>query len=184
MTLADTARWRLREAGPDDADALALVGAATFLESYARLVEGEAIIEHCRQQHSPAAYRALFEAGAQAWLGTIEPGDAPIGFALACAPDLDLARAGDWELRRIYALSRFQGEALGHALLGAVLAAAGRQGHRRLVLGVKEDNHRAIAFYRRQGFEQIGTRRFCVGCRTFDDLVLARPVRAQQGMPA
>ena len=43
----------------------------------------------------------------------------------------------------------------------------------RLVLGVKNDNHRAIGFYTKQGFRQIGTRRFDVGGTLYDDVVLA-----------
>ena len=54
-----------------------------------------------------------------------------------------------------------------HALDGAA-------GHDRLVLGVKNDNHRAIAFYTKQGFAQIATRRFDVGGTLYDDVVLAR----------
>ena len=45
---------------------------------------------------------------------------------------------------------------------------------RRLLLGVKDDNHRAIAFYTKQGFRQIATRRFDVGGTLYDDVVLAR----------
>ena len=44
----------------------------------------------------------------------------------------------------------------------------------RLLLGVKQDNERAIGFYRKQGFEQIATRRFDVGGTFYDDVVLAR----------
>ncbi len=55
-------------------------------------------------------------------------------------------------------------------------AVAGAAGHDRLLLGVKADNHRAIAFYRKQGFKPIATRQFNVGGTLYDDLVLARPL--------
>ena len=38
---------------------------------------------------------------------------------------------------------------------------------------MKNDNHRAIGFYTKQGFRQIGTRRFDVGGTLYDDVVLA-----------
>ena len=44
----------------------------------------------------------------------------------------------------------------------------------RLLLGVKDDNHRAISFYAKHRFETVGTRRFDVGGKTYDDFVLAR----------
>lgn len=163
--------WRLRPAGPDDADALALVGAATFLESFAGLIDGAGLVAHCTQAHSAEAYRAYFAGGAKAWLAEIEPGGAPVGYALSCEPEIDHAEAGDIELKRIYLLSRFQGSVISSALMQAVIADA--RGRSRLLLGVKDDNHRALSFYAKHGFETIGTRRFDVGGKTYDDFVLA-----------
>jgi ribosomal protein S18 acetylase RimI-like enzyme len=165
--------WTVRPAGLDDTSALALVGAATFLETFAGMIDGSAIVGHCAAHHSPEAYATLFAKGAQAWLGNAE-GDAPIGYALLAQPDLEAALPGDIELKRIYSLSRFHGSGLGGALMAA--AVAGASGHERLLLGVKADNHRAIAFYRKQGFDPIATRQFNVGGKVYDDLVLARPL--------
>lgn len=166
--------WRIRPAGPEDADALSLVGSATFLESFAGLVDGAGIVAHCLRHHSADAYRAYFAKGAKAWLVEVEPGHAPVGYALTCEPELELARPGDLELKRIYLLSRFQGSAISGVLLRHACEAA--EGRARLLLGVKDDNHRAIAFYRKNGFETIGTRHFDVGGKTYNDLVLARPL--------
>ena len=166
--------WSIRRAGIGDTDALALVGCATFLDAYAGAIDGAGLIEHCLHQHSPAAYRSYLESGAEAWLVELAPGGAPIGYALACEPELEQAQAGDWELKRIYVLSRFQGTGVSAALLDAVLSKA--QDRRRLLLGVKNDNHRALRFYRKHGFIDAGTRTFQVGAQRYDDLVLARPL--------
>ena len=166
--------WTIGEAGSDDAAALALIGAATFLETFAGVIDGDAIVGHCAAKHREAAYRALLADGARAWLAQAQPGGAPIGYALVGAPDLDAARDGDIELKRIYALSRFHGTGMGAQLMDRAVAAAA--GHRRLLLGVYAQNHRAIAFYRKQGFADIGTRRFDVGGKYYDDLVLARSI--------
>jgi len=164
--------WRIRPADTVDAERLALVGAATFLESFAGVVDGGGIVAHCAQQHSAGKYRNYLNMGARAWLAEVGPGAAPVGYALACKPELEQAQDGDLELKRIYLFSRFQGSGIASALMQAVLAAA--DGHERLLLGVKDDNHRALAFYRKHGFEVIGTRRFDVGGKTYDDHVLAR----------
>jgi ribosomal protein S18 acetylase RimI-like enzyme len=166
--------WRIRPAGPEDAEALALVGGATFLETFAGVIDGAGLVAHCTRQHAPESYRAYFAGGANAWLAEIEPGGAPVGYALLCAPEIEHAQPGDVELKRIYLLSRFQGSTIASALMQAVVAHA--QGARRLLLGVKDDNHRALSFYAKHGFETIGTRRFDVGGRTYDDFVLARPL--------
>ncbi|MFC0205297.1 GNAT family N-acetyltransferase [Novosphingobium soli] len=164
--------WRLRPAGAEDAEALALVGAATFLESFAGMIDGAGLVAHCARQHSADTYRAYLAAGAKAWLAEIEPGGAPIGYALMCAPEIEHAREGDVELKRIYLLSRFQGSTIASALMQAVVHAA--KGAQRLLLGVKDDNHRALSFYAKHGFETVGTRRFDVGGKAYDDFVLAR----------
>lgn len=168
--MADAA-WRIRPAGPDDIEALALVGAATFLETFAGVLDGPALVAHCARQHSAKIYRAYLANGARAWLAEALPGGAPVGYALLCQPELEQAREGDIELKRIYLFSRFQGGDIAKGLMEAVKAAS--SGHARLLLGVKDDNHRALAYYRKHGFETIGTRRFDVGGRTYDDFVLA-----------
>lgn len=168
--------WTIRPARADDADALALVGAATFLDTYAGAIDGAGVIAHCAKHHSAAANRSLLEGGASAWLVELAPGASPVGYALACEPELDQAQPGDWELKRIYVLTRFHGTGISAALMDTVIAAAGD--HARLLLGVKNDNHRALRFYRKHGFAEIGTRAFQVGAGVYDDLVLARPLNA------
>ncbi|UZK65905.1 GNAT family N-acetyltransferase [Sphingomonas sp. M1-B02] len=172
--MADGDTWRVREASADDARALALVGAATFLDAFAGVLQGEAIVAHCARVHSDAAYRNALAGGARAWLAESVTGGAPIGYALLGTPDLPGAQAGDVELKRIYLLARFHGSGAGAALMQAAVAAAG--GHERLLLGVYAGNARAIAFYRRQGFVPVGERQFDVGGTLHDDLVFARPL--------
>ncbi|SNS82778.1 Ribosomal protein S18 acetylase RimI [Sphingomonas laterariae] len=168
--------WQIRPAGQDDIGRLALVGAATFLESFAGILDGAAIVEHCARQHDAGVYARYLQAGASAWLAEAAEGGAPIGYALVTAPDLPGAEPGDLELKRIYTLSRCHGGGLGAALMRHAVDRAAAQGASRLLLGVYGQNARAIAFYRKQGFEQIGERRFRVGHRDYDDVVLARPL--------
>jgi ribosomal protein S18 acetylase RimI-like enzyme len=167
--------WHIRAAQAEDLDALALVGAATFLETFAGILDGPAIVAHCMKEHSAGAYQRYLAAGAEAWLAEAE-GAAPIGFALLAKADIPGGDpAADLELKRIYSLSRFHGTGLGPALMQTVVAAvAGRA--ERLLLGVYAGNARALAFYRKHGFEPIGERRFRVGAREYDDVVLARSV--------
>ncbi len=87
-------------------------------------------------------------------------------------PELDAGRDGDIELEKVFLLSRFHGSGIARDLVDA--AKAGARGHQRLLLGVKDDNRRAIAFYTKQGFRKIATRRFDVGGTLYDDVVLAR----------
>jgi ribosomal protein S18 acetylase RimI-like enzyme len=166
-------QWAIKPAGPEHAASLALVGAATFLESFAGILAGEDIVAHCASQNSPNIFGKYLAGGAKIWLAEADKG-APVGYAMLTAPDLPGAQAGDIELKRIYTLSRLHGSGVGGALMQAVTDAA--NGYQRLLLGVYRHNERAIAFYRKQGFEPVGTRQFKVGGTLYDDLVFAKPL--------
>lgn len=164
----------VQQVGPDDADTLALVGAATFLETFADTLPGADIVAHCNTQHSAKAYRQYMADGSAAWVATMPETFGPVGYSLVTAPDLPVPlAAGDLELKRIYLLSRFHGDGTGWALLKASIDYARLAGAPRLLLGVYQHNEQAIGFYRRAGFEQIGTRRFQVGQNQYDDGVFA-----------
>lgn len=168
---------RIRPAGAEDAAALALVASATFLEAYAGLVPVADMIAHCESQNSADAFRTALADGARAWLVEAVRTGAPLGFALLTASVLPDPQPGDIELKRIYLLDRCKGQGLAGDLLDTVIAACG--GYRRLVLGTNRDNQRALGFYRKTGFEVIGTRNFTVGAQVFDDYILAKALENQ-----
>jgi len=178
MNKAMAERVHIRAAGQEDCVRLSLVSSATFLETYAGEIDGDALVAYCEKAHDPAYLKACFEKGAKAWL--VELDSAPIGYALLSPPDLDAAIEGDVELKKIYLLSRFHGSGIAAQLFNAAKHQA--QGYRRLLLGVKKDNSRAISFYKKQGFAQISTRRFDVGGTLYDDVVLALDL--EQEFPA
>jgi diamine N-acetyltransferase len=167
--------WNVRRADRDDAARLALVGAATFLETFADVLDGDSIVAHCENAHAAAQYREHLDAGASAWLGETANAS-PVAYALLAAPALPGARedGSDIELKRIYLLSRFQGTGLGGTLMRVAVDEAARRGAARLLLGVYAHNHRALGFYRKNGFAPIGERKFRVGARDYDDVILAR----------
>jgi len=176
--------FALRECSLEDAPTLALVGSATFLEAYAGLLPAESILWHTSTNHSTQAYENLLaQTGSRAWVAEISPTwasgrGAPIGYAVLSAPDFapEMVASGDLELKRIYTFSRFQGLNVGQKLFDAVLAAAQSRRTARLLLGVHRDNHRALAFYARNGLSKVGTRQFRLGDNVYDDLVLGRAI--------
>lgn len=168
---------RLQPCTVDDAATLALIGGATFLDAFAGVLDGESIVAHCHKQHNADVYRHYFEdAQTQAWLATVEPGQAPVGYAMLTTPELPLddLTDRDIELKRIYVLTRFQRFGVGAQLLERAAAHAIAARKRRLLLGVHAENARALRFYRKNGFEQVGVRTFQVGRSTFHDLVLGK----------
>jgi GNAT superfamily N-acetyltransferase len=145
----------VRQAGSGDAARLALVAKATFLETFAGLLDGADILAHCKREHDEAAcWKWLADPDAQLWLAETEQGGAPIGFALLARPSLPIPTGErDLELKRIYLFSRFHGSGGGKALFEAALVEARRRGSKRLLLGVNAGNERARAFYAKIGFQ-------------------------------
>ncbi|MCP3733610.1 GNAT family N-acetyltransferase [Sphingomonas sp. RP10(2022)] len=168
--------WRLRRASQRDAPAVALVAGASFLATFAGILDGADIVAHVAKNSS--VDRFAHWADDPASIVTIAEhaeGGAPIGYTLLTTPDLPIETGeGDTELRRIYTLPLAQGIGLGQALMTQAIADARTMGKTRLLLGVYAGNTRARGFYERQGFTIAGKRQYLVGSTLCDDLIYAR----------
>lgn len=171
----------IRRATVGDENALAVVGAATFLESFIDQITGPDLVKHCQTQHAPEAYSNYLTATDPryaCWLVEYLPTGAPIGYGVTCPPELPIeTHTHDIELKRIYSFSKFHGSGAGRMLSEAADAHGAALGCDRMLLGTYKDNHRAIAFYKREGYVQVGTRAFHVGDQVYDDIVMAKSLR-------
>ena len=167
----------IRQAVPGDEFALGMVGAATFLESYSEIIPGADIVAHCQKQHAPEIYKGYIasnDPNAACWIAEYTGTKAPIGFAVTSSvePPTVGGQPGDIELKRIYVFSKYHGTGTGRELMTQALKHAREVGAKRMLLGTYDQNHRAVAFYQRAGFEQIGERQFQVGTQIFNDIVM------------
>ena len=166
----------LRRAVPADAARLALLGAATFLHSFAHDHPGDAIVAHIDAYHSADWYRRLLgDPESAAWILETELG-APVGYALLTPPALDCPTdERDLELKRIYVLGPWQSGGWGRRLLEAVEDEARARDARRLLLCVYTVNISAQRFYARQDYADTGFRQtFMVGDVAFEDFIWAK----------
>lgn len=154
----------IRRARPEDASALAVLGAATFSETFAHLYRREDLAAFLRDYHSVDYYaRFLNDPDTIAWVA--ETGeDALAGYCTAApctlpAPDMP-PRSG--ELCRLYVSESMQGAGLGKVfLLSALEWLKARFDH--LYVGVYSENIRAQSLYQRYGFEKVAEYHFMVG---------------------
>jgi ribosomal protein S18 acetylase RimI-like enzyme len=166
----------LRRATADDAAMLAVVGTATFLEAYTWALPGADIVDFCIQNHTAEAYARYLAKPETRITLAVTGDDAPVGYVMICEPDLpgfDL-RPADTELKRIYLFSRYRPGGNGQRLMDAAIADARERGCRRMLLGTNAGNARAIAFYRRNGFTEVGSRTFVVGVQHCCDVIFGR----------
>lgn len=164
-----------RKAIAEDAEALAYLGAATFMATFAFDHPGKPLIEHLRTEHSAEYYtKALGQPDVDIVIGETPLG-VPVGYAIVTPPaHPEFQQDGDIELKRIYLLGPWQGGGNGRALLNEAFAIATKRAAKRMLLAVYENNDRAVAFYKNAGFEAIGETIFMVGQVPFRDMVYAR----------
>jgi ribosomal protein S18 acetylase RimI-like enzyme len=146
----------IRRCVPGDAAMLALLGSATFLETYVGYVAADDILLAARQWHDPDFYAAwLARDDVDIHLAEADAGRAALGY-VALVPHGP--EPGRLEIKRIYLLHRFQRTGLGHRLMETALAAAKARKAVEVCLDVAEFNAHAIAFYTSFGFNILSTR--------------------------
>ena len=183
-----SARFRIRRAGPEDASALAQLGARLFEQSFGAANTREDMEIYLATSFGEDRQRdELAEPTGRIMIAETEAGES-IGYAhvrLDTPPPSDVpAASGRYaELVRLYADRLWHGGGLGAALMDACVDAARVWGADRLWLGVWEHNPRAIAFYAKHGFRQVGTHAFTLGTDLQTDQEMVRELGVSTAQP-
>jgi GNAT superfamily N-acetyltransferase len=175
----------VRRATPADNALLAEIGARAFSDTFAVDNTPENMAAYLAASFSPdkqaaelADPRGVFliaeVAGQTAGYARLCEGTAPGPLAGAAGAQRPI------EIVRFYALKPWIGQGVGAALMTACLAEARQRGCDALWLDVWERNPRAIAFYRRWGFVEVGTQAFQLGDDRQTDVLMQRAVSAAQ----
>jgi ribosomal protein S18 acetylase RimI-like enzyme len=166
---------RIRRATPSDAEAIAAIGVATFVETFGHLYPPRDLERYLEEAYSLGRTRAdLADPAKASWI--LEAGDEVVGYALAgpCGLPHPQATAACGELKRIYLLKAWQGGGLGARLFAQTIDWLQCEGPRAVWIGVWSENHRALKFYARQGFEKAGEYDFHVGDTIDREYILYR----------
>ena len=164
----------LRRGGANDAQALAALAERTFRDAFGARNTPENMDQHCARAFGPQAQaRELEDAGLVTMLAA-ESGRL-VGFSqlYLSKPHACLAAARPAELNRIYVSSEWHGRGIAQSLMQNALDTAAAAGSDLLWLGVWEHNPKAIAFYRKFGFETLGDQPFMLGQELQRDLIMA-----------
>jgi ribosomal protein S18 acetylase RimI-like enzyme len=81
---------------------------------------------------------------------------------------------GDMEIERIYIRKKFQRKGLGEYLINKAIERANALNKNSVWLGVWEENHNALAFYKKMGFVHNGSHSFYMGEEKQTDLIMQR----------
>lgn len=169
---------RVRPATDADAGTVARLAERTFREAFGAQNPPDEMERHCRE-HFGAAIQAREIADAGRVTLLMEVHGEPAGFAQLRwdAPPDCVAGAAPGEIQRFYLLQAFHGAGLAAALMDACFEVLRHRGSDVAWLGVWEENPRAIAFYRKRGFDEVGRKTFLLGDDVQRDLVMARRLR-------
>jgi GNAT superfamily N-acetyltransferase len=167
----------IRAAVVPDAAWLAALAERTFRETYTAHNTPEDMAGYVSEHFAPALQAAeLADPRSLTLVAEVDGRPAAYaqlgrGPAPACVSGPDPV-----EIVRFYVDRPWHGQGLAQELMRAAATHAHASGARTLWLGVWERNPRAIAFYRKWGFTQVGTQTFVLGADRQRDLVLARPL--------
>lgn len=172
-----------RRAVASDAAALAAFAARLFAETFGPDNRPEDLAAHLAESYGDA--QQAREIADPAYITLLLDGTHGLaGFAQVrrSAPPPCVPPDVPVELYRFYVDRPWHGRGLARVLMDAVHEAAAELGGRTLWLGVWERNPRAIAFYRKSGYRDVGTTFFFVGPdRQVDRVMVARVRRSLDG---
>jgi GNAT superfamily N-acetyltransferase len=156
-----------------DAKMLAELGERTFYDTFANHNTPENIDAYLKKSFSPEIqFNELSQSDVIFLIAEFE--DIPIGYAqlVLNSEDEAIKRIKPLEIRRIYASKEYLGKGVGKALIQATISEARQRGCDCIWLGVWEKNQRAIDFYKKWGFREVGTHIFSVGDDPQNDFVM------------
>jgi GNAT superfamily N-acetyltransferase len=148
----------IRHATTQDSLCLAALGMQVFLDTYATEGIRNAIAQEVLDSFSPDNMSKII-AESDSFIIVAEVNDHLVGFAqIAMSTDHDLIyHENSSELQRLYVQEKFTGRGVGYKLLEEAEKCAHLGGASLLWATVWIGNHRALAFYPRQGYEHLGS---------------------------
>lgn len=165
----------VRLARPADARKLAELAEQTFRETFGEVNTLEDMDIHCQRSYGEAIQLAEISNPHMVTLVSEKDGDL-IGFAQlrwGAAPDCVSARFPG-EIQRLYVASRWHGKGIAQELMSASIAQFEERKSDIVWLGVWEKNPRAISFYRKFEFTEVGEHVFRLGTDSQRDVIMVR----------
>jgi ribosomal protein S18 acetylase RimI-like enzyme len=168
---------RIRHGTVDDAAAVAEIAERLFVRTFLADNDPANVAEHARENFGESIQRAELADPAVTYL-LLEIGHQLVAFAELKAGSSEPSVGGDAqiEIQRFYVDHAYHGGGIAAHLMDACISEAQRQGARTAWLGVWERNPRAIRFYEKGGFVDVGAKTFQLGAELQFDRVMAKRI--------
>lgn len=163
----------LRYGRPKDAKLLAEIGKKTFYDAYLKAVDVKnlktVINDTFSEEHQ---LEEINNPDTIFLVATLDGKMAGYAKLIKNASNEHIKGKDMMELSRIYLLQEYIGKGIGKELMQRCMVEARQRGCDSLWLGVWENNHKAIGFYRKLGFREVGSHVFKFGDEVQTDLIM------------
>lgn len=165
----------IRKAKQSDALSLAGLAERTFRDTFEAANSRENMVLHCESHYSEVIQlREILDPGIETLV--CDHSGSLIGFAqLRWAQPPDCIKAErPAEIQRLYVSKEWHGKGVAQNLMAASISKAEEGNADHVWLGVWERNPRAIAFYKKLGFSEVGGHVFVLGIDPQRDIIMIR----------
>ncbi|WP_294312805.1 GNAT family N-acetyltransferase [uncultured Chryseobacterium sp.] len=163
------------KASADELQTIRDLGRQTFYETFAQHNTEEQIQQYLAESFAEDKLnRELSNPDSQFFIAWEE--ENPVGYLKVNTgkAQTELQDDTSLEIERIYVKSSYHGKKIGQLLYGKALETAAELKKEYLWLGVWEENHRAVSFYKKNGFEEFGKHIFRLGGQEQTDLMMKK----------
>ncbi|MDQ6769698.1 MAG: GNAT family N-acetyltransferase [Gemmatimonadota bacterium] len=177
MSETEVSSYTIRRCGPDDAAAIAALGARLFVQAYGPTHPEPELSRYLGSAYSVETISdAIEREGSSVFVAKDSSGE-PVAYAhMHETEEVPTGFEGlaAFEIVRFYVDGACQGRGVGAALMSHCCDVALRAGADTIWLQVWSQAPWAVGFYRRMGFEIVGRKPFYFGERVDEDHVMAR----------
>ncbi len=168
----------IREVTLLDAISLSLLGRVTYIQSHdIYFDQKQDLIAYCDAEYSVAkTRRQIQDPNTQYLLALVD--ELPVGFAKLKFNEHSshLNLSNTCQVEKIYVLNDFTSKKIGHTLLNAIMTEATNRKCEAVWLSTYIKNVKAINFYKKNGYEQIGSDDFVVNDINYEQIALGKKI--------
>lgn len=173
------AEIEIRIATTEDADYIALLGRITFGETFGHLFsDKQDLLDYYDSTFAvDKIENSLSKPNNHYWIAFADR--LPVGYAKLKLNSKSefIPEAAVCQLQKIYVLKDFLAMKIGHTMQNLLLEKAKKEGFNQIWLSVLQANERAIQFYQKNGFKNIGSHYFQIGQENFNFIAMSKQLQ-------
>lgn len=165
---------KIRRATPEDAQFIALLGRITFTETFSEYFNDKKDLFHYYEQtfNVPKIRLSLQKESNRYWIALWN--GLPVGYAKLKINSTTefISDESTSQLQKVYVLKEFLDKKIGKLLMAELMQSFNESDKSYIWLSVLKQNERALKFYYRNNFKNVGEHLFQIGSEVFDFYVL------------